>query len=72
MQMAIDYPFVFKRADIWGSFILWPGFLTALYFYFKPTIILSMILLPLLVHFLSYSLGVITRGAIYIYRKAKW
>lgn len=60
MQMAFDYPFVFKRLDIWGSLIFLPIFLALLHFYFKPIIIIGLILFPITVHFLSYSLGAIT------------
>ena len=59
MQMAFDYPFVFKRLDIWGSLIFLPMFLMFLHLYFKPVMIIGIILLPITVHFLSYSLGAI-------------
>jgi GT2 family glycosyltransferase len=61
MQMAFDYPFVFKRPDIWGSLILLPASLTLLYLYFKPIVFTGLILFPVTVHFLSYSLGAVIR-----------
>jgi len=66
MQMAFQYPFVFKRPDIWGSLILWPAFLGMFYFHPRTAVIISIISFPIVVHFLSYALGVITRIVVFL------
>lgn len=59
MQLALHYPFIFKRPDIWGSLILFPIFFILLSLYFKAVIIIGIILAPITIHFFSYSLGIL-------------
>ncbi|NQU94918.1 MAG: glycosyltransferase [Candidatus Omnitrophica bacterium] len=71
MQMVLDYPFVFKRPDIWGSFILISVSFAMLIFHFKLAVIIGLALLPITLHFLSYSLGVVSRFVAFLIKRKR-